>query len=370
MDSQDTVVSSPCTFLSPDDVLMGRGARATENEGNVRFRHIVRDRLNEYVAALRRQEKDQIAREILGAVKSRKGRFMRKLDGADGCPKKKSLYVVVDDEVALLKVKQALRDQKLESLEDQPKGSRKAKSLSEIALIPPAEHVVRKEVVAETTQRQKAYAGALHVELPSQPVLSVGPSSAVSDSLLLHKILRSNQIHSAITGHATADPSPGILSPPNRALLTASQLDLLPAASGLTLPSLGIQPSLASQVSAYENSLLLGNQVSELEALVKLGHLQQSRSSPLVLQSSPYLDPAVRATLGSGLQVLVPRERLIDPEPRSLLLRQEPQVIRSMLHQEQIAPLSVLKRRMIDTSPLVADEYLNLERLVKRQRGV
>mmetsp|Transcript_13881 Transcript_13881/g.33357 ORF Transcript_13881/g.33357 Transcript_13881/m.33357 type:complete len:293 (-) Transcript_13881:310-1188(-) len=100
------------SFIAPDDVLMGRGARATENEGNVRFRQVVRSRLREYLTAPRRQEKDQIAREILAIVKSRNGRFLRKVESMDDS--QASDYAVVQDDVALLKVKQALRDQKLE----------------------------------------------------------------------------------------------------------------------------------------------------------------------------------------------------------------------------------------------------------------
>ena len=106
-------VGKKTSVISDQDVLMGRGARATENEGNVRFRHVVRSRLRDYLTAPRRQEKDQIAREILAVVKSRNGRFLKKVESMDES-QGGSDFVEVHDDVALLKVKQALRDQKME----------------------------------------------------------------------------------------------------------------------------------------------------------------------------------------------------------------------------------------------------------------
>jgi hypothetical protein len=108
------------TKLGPHDVLMGRGTPAMTHTGNVAFRRLVASRKLDYVQALRRREKDGIAREIVASVKSRDGLFLRKIDSSSvhaskehliaGIPKGESAWMTVSEEAVLLKVKQALRD--------------------------------------------------------------------------------------------------------------------------------------------------------------------------------------------------------------------------------------------------------------------
>jgi hypothetical protein len=107
------------TKVGPHDVLMGRGTPAMAHKGNIQFRRLVASRKLDYVQTMRRREKDDIAREIVKTVKSRNGLFLRKMDSStiraaagsdadiakDGC-----VWMTVPDEVVLLKVKQALRD--------------------------------------------------------------------------------------------------------------------------------------------------------------------------------------------------------------------------------------------------------------------
>jgi hypothetical protein len=110
------------TKVGPHDVVMGRGTPAMVHRGNIQFRRLVASRKLDYVQSIRRRKKDDIAREIVNAVKSRNGRFLRKMDSStmiraaaaaasdadiakDGC-----VWTTVPDEEVLRKVKQALRD--------------------------------------------------------------------------------------------------------------------------------------------------------------------------------------------------------------------------------------------------------------------
>lgn len=65
------------TKLEENDVLMGRGALATDFEGNLRLREIVRHRQDEYVRAAKRNRKHRIAEEIIDVVRARGGRFLQ-----------------------------------------------------------------------------------------------------------------------------------------------------------------------------------------------------------------------------------------------------------------------------------------------------
>ena len=67
------------TCVTENDVLLGRGTPCAENEGNVRFRRLVKERKMEYIAAEKRMRKDAIAREILETIVARGGKFLRKL---------------------------------------------------------------------------------------------------------------------------------------------------------------------------------------------------------------------------------------------------------------------------------------------------
>ena len=51
-----------------------------ENEGNVRFRRLVRQYKGDYIAAEKRIRKDAIAREILDIIADRGGKFLRKIE--------------------------------------------------------------------------------------------------------------------------------------------------------------------------------------------------------------------------------------------------------------------------------------------------
>jgi hypothetical protein len=103
------------TELAHYDVLLGRGAASINYVGNVLFREIVKERREQYLSTARRQTKDNIAREIIDVVNSRKGRFLRKVVSVEeknelGIPEYLNAYVVVDKQKVIEKVKQSLRD--------------------------------------------------------------------------------------------------------------------------------------------------------------------------------------------------------------------------------------------------------------------
>jgi hypothetical protein len=111
------------THLLPDDVLMGRGAFTTEQEGNKRLRQLVLSRRTAYSAVRRHKEKQKIVADIVQAIRAREGRFLRRLeDTLDGdlqdssrasfqaLPSWEILGGKDDEKVIVDKVKQLLRD--------------------------------------------------------------------------------------------------------------------------------------------------------------------------------------------------------------------------------------------------------------------
>jgi hypothetical protein len=117
---QQRIMPAPTfvTCVTENDVLLGRGTPCAENEGNVRFRRLVKDRKVEYIAADKRMRKDAIAREILEVIAARGGKFLRRLESIAelellGVPPgyhTKEVWAVVDEDTQVQKVKQALRN--------------------------------------------------------------------------------------------------------------------------------------------------------------------------------------------------------------------------------------------------------------------
>ena len=102
------------TEINQNDVLMGRGKPIITNEGNKRFRCLVRERKDEYSSTSRTHIKEAIARAIITEVSNRKGHFLELVQRAEasaaGFGEKSKVWKVVNVKVALNKVKQSLRD--------------------------------------------------------------------------------------------------------------------------------------------------------------------------------------------------------------------------------------------------------------------
>lgn len=104
------------TQVNPNDVLFGRGSGPNDHEGNIRFRELVGERKAEYMATNHRQTKAKIAREIVGSVLQKNGRFLKKVEAAEakelGIAKGIEAWICVDEETIMEKAKQALRQQR------------------------------------------------------------------------------------------------------------------------------------------------------------------------------------------------------------------------------------------------------------------
>ncbi|GKZ00260.1 hypothetical protein MPSEU_000978900 [Mayamaea pseudoterrestris] len=103
------------TQIGSNDVLVGRGAPSNANEGNKRFRELVKQRKIQYATTKKRQMKDQIAKLIVETITSRNGRFLRKLESNAeaeqlGITDTTEVWLLVPTEHAIRKTKQALRD--------------------------------------------------------------------------------------------------------------------------------------------------------------------------------------------------------------------------------------------------------------------
>mmetsp|Transcript_8706 Transcript_8706/g.16588 ORF Transcript_8706/g.16588 Transcript_8706/m.16588 type:complete len:680 (-) Transcript_8706:195-2234(-) len=126
-------VSAIVLQLNMNDVLMGRGAPAIDNEGNMRFRRIVSARRAEYFAAAKRLDKDQIARQVVSTVRSRGGRFLKKIDGLEEARAQRiqageNAWIIVDEDTVLTKVKQALRDRNADYEENRPRRRKRVRN--------------------------------------------------------------------------------------------------------------------------------------------------------------------------------------------------------------------------------------------------
>ena len=89
------------TTPSNNDVLLEKGLRAFRHPGNIQYRNIIKEKALEYSIAEKRSVKDNIAHSIFNRVR---GRFLtRESDGK---------YYVTSQEMAIVKIKQALRDRK------------------------------------------------------------------------------------------------------------------------------------------------------------------------------------------------------------------------------------------------------------------
>jgi hypothetical protein len=101
-----------------DNIFFGRGASMVHNEGNIRFRELTRSRQDEFCSAPRRKRKSEITRKILETIQRRRGRFWRKLESAEvaqrlGVPRGSDAWVALDDDQAIVNIKQALRHKEI-----------------------------------------------------------------------------------------------------------------------------------------------------------------------------------------------------------------------------------------------------------------
>jgi hypothetical protein len=201
------LTSSAITQLNLNDVLMGRGAPAIDNEGNVRFRRIVQSRRAEYFSVSRRQAKDQIARQIVSTVISAGGRFLKKVDSPALATDpvltgEVQAWVMVEDDAVLSKVKQALRDRSSEDEEPRPRRRKRVKSGNLV----PEDDSESSRLVAQKTEARSQGIG----DLLRQGHLGLGQviTSTAAASDLEHQLpsQRLPSLQSAVPGAFSREP--------------------------------------------------------------------------------------------------------------------------------------------------------------------
>ncbi|KAL7538992.1 hypothetical protein ACHAXR_008966 [Thalassiosira sp. AJA248-18] len=110
-------VQQYCFDVNEHDVLCGRGAGPNENEGNIEFRNLVLSRKAEYLAAPK-LDKVRIASNIVDTIRSRGGRFLKKLSAAAlneaGFKRGMTVYELADEPTVLEKAKHTLRQNRAE----------------------------------------------------------------------------------------------------------------------------------------------------------------------------------------------------------------------------------------------------------------
>jgi hypothetical protein len=100
---------------SANDIILGRGVPISKYEGNIRFRKLIREYRGEYMATGRHHRKQEIVLEVMEKIRERNCRFLSRIETDEeaqkyGLPAGSRAWYIASEEVALSKVKQALRE--------------------------------------------------------------------------------------------------------------------------------------------------------------------------------------------------------------------------------------------------------------------
>lgn len=90
--------------VGPNDVIIGRGKKCTNNPGNLRFRGIVQTTLESYQTAETKVKKSEIIMDVLSQVREGDGAGFVKTDSATG------RYIQVEEASCRIAIAQAFRD--------------------------------------------------------------------------------------------------------------------------------------------------------------------------------------------------------------------------------------------------------------------
>lgn len=96
------------TKLTDDDVLLGRGKRSYNHEGNVRFRKFVLELADSYSKNDNKAHRKALAQQVVNRVARNGGKFLRQVEDERG--KASGMFEGVPPPIVRTKVKQALRD--------------------------------------------------------------------------------------------------------------------------------------------------------------------------------------------------------------------------------------------------------------------
>jgi hypothetical protein len=90
--------------VGPNDVIIGRGKKCTQNPGNKRFRSIIQETLDSYQNAETKVKKSEIIMQVLSQVREDDGAGFVKIDSASG------RYIQVEEASCRIAIAQAFRD--------------------------------------------------------------------------------------------------------------------------------------------------------------------------------------------------------------------------------------------------------------------
>lgn len=107
----DTTKQEPeVAHPEPADVLFGRGHRVNNARGNIFFRKLIQERLEEFMTIPYIDARNTVVRQVIEEVEEEGGRFLREKTGWTENSGGEKMWVLAEREMVLSKVKQAFRD--------------------------------------------------------------------------------------------------------------------------------------------------------------------------------------------------------------------------------------------------------------------
>ena len=305
------------TSLAPCDVLMGRGAPVSEYDGNKKLRDIVIARQSDYVRSSKRQEKHEVAMEIVRAVEANGGRFLRKVEEDNGGKEDQEgnggttmKWLVVKNKGEIIgKVKQLLRDMGPEAREKRA-NRRRNRGVSPRES-PASTKTTNTAVVAEKKRPPETIpTGATSVSLQGLRGTGVEAAGGLSQRNSLPSLRamqlqqqqqQQQQLALGLPLHSSQDRLPGL-----NAELSQLQAALNPSVLDAQASFLGQQTSPVNQAPS-----LLAHLLGQ--------HLQQQQQQQQQLHFNNSLAEAARLALYQQQQ----QPSLTDPVYRLLLQNQQ-----------------------------------------------
>lgn len=220
------------TKVSENDILMGRGSSNDKNEGNKRFRELVRHYKKEYMSTSRQQIKREIAMKIRNEITSRDGSFLRRIESQDDykrfkAPEGVPAWCYVTEDIVIRKIKQALRG------DEKP-----SQGIHQVHL-----QVSNNDVVANTTQRDNG-------------------SRGIGDDHLNERLQTYRSSEGCSNLHDTNYPAPTDTMEFS-SISSMKRSDILESSTNIGIESSNNRSQFAQETQWFQNNLLLSRQMSE-----------------------------------------------------------------------------------------------------------
>ncbi|KAL3909760.1 MAG: hypothetical protein SGILL_007959, partial [Bacillariaceae sp.] len=216
--NQNSTRGEYVTDVTSEDVLFGRGSGPNDHEGNIQFRELVATRKQEYMATNHRQTKATIAKDIVDAVFSAGGRFLKKLEPNEALKlnlvtednmHSVDYYQVVGDDTIMEKAKQALRQNRnREDHSPKPPGSASA--------------AARTPVQSNTGGVSAQFQNMANHQF-SPPLLSGSGGNNFDGAYPNHNNMQSHHQHQFNSHLRGGDPTPVMSTSEQQAMLAALQ---------------------------------------------------------------------------------------------------------------------------------------------------